>query len=92
MDVATFKTNRPEFAKAATPRIQAAIDACTRRVDAVLLGSDAELAIELLTAHMLAMGPSGREARFKDISSKTVYLDEYERVILPYAAGQGITP
>jgi hypothetical protein len=91
-DPAVFIVRRPEFAKASTARIQAALDDAAADTSEEIFGAAATRAQELLAAHILACGPSGREAKFKVIDSTTVYLSERKRLEDLVAAGYGITP
>lgn len=91
-DPAAFKVLRPEFAGAKDARITAALTSAANQTDETIFGDDAEDAQVLLACHILAMGPSGREAKFRDITSDTVYSVERRRLETIHCAGYGITP
>jgi hypothetical protein len=92
-DPAVFVANHfPEFAKANTGRIQAALDDAAANTSEAVFGASTERAQVLLAAHTLASGPSGREAKFRVIDSTTVYLTERHRLEDLVAPGYGVTP
>jgi hypothetical protein len=87
-----FLARFPEFAKAGEARIQAALDDAAAQTDATVFGTLTDRAQSLLAAHYLAGGPSGREARPKDVESKTVYLTAREEIELTHCGGYGAAP
>lgn len=95
MTNAEFRIAYPNFAKTVSVPdavLDPALADAARMTDAATWGALYDKAHGLLTAHILSMGPSGREARFKAIDSRTVYLVERERLEVLVAAGWGVTP
>ena len=73
-------------------RVTAALTSAARDTSEAVFGDAAEDAQVLLACHILASGPSGREAKFKDITARTAYLAERERLENNCCPGYGITP
>lgn len=91
MTVADFLARAPEFrtfkseATNGEARIQAALDAATRRTDSSVFGDDTDSAIFFLAAHLLASSPSGKDARLKGEGFVSLYLEERRRLESIYA-------
>jgi len=84
-----FLARFPEFTKAGTDRIQAALDDAAAQTDATVFGNLTDRAQSLLAAHFLSVSPSGREARPKDVESETVYLTQRRELELTHCGGYG---
>lgn len=89
MTEAEFRDRGPEFQGASSARVQAALDAATRRTDAEVFGGLAEDAIFFLAAHLLVSSPTGKDARLKGEGFVSVYLEErvaLEALVAPLLA------
>lgn len=73
----TFKSNAPN----GEARIQAALDAATRRSDAAVFGDETDTAIYLLAAHLLCASPTGKDARLKGEGFVSVYLQTRNELV-----------
>lgn len=91
MDVTGFIERAPEFrtfvsgAVNGTARVQAALDAATRRTDPAIFGADTDDAIFFLAAHLLSASPTGKDARLKGEGFQTIYAEERQRLEAIYA-------
>lgn len=79
--VAAFKARFAEFVPIGDATVQANLDAAYTRLDVAALGTRYDEAAVWLAAHTLALAPSGMSARLESDKARTVYLEEYERLI-----------
>jgi hypothetical protein len=59
----TFVASFPEFRPATPALVDAQIAKAVAQIDASVWGAKADLGVELLTAHLLAISPFGQQAR-----------------------------
>jgi hypothetical protein len=73
MTVAEFKAKYPEFTEAGDPLIQEHLDDAAAQTDAEIWGDKSEIGIGLMTAHLMALSPYGRNARLEKEPFTTIY-------------------
>ena len=87
VDVESFLVGFPEFRPAEATLITPMIAKATLQVDASVWGSKADLGIELLTAHLLAISPFGQNARLASKEGKTTYLTRFNAMVKQVTPG-----
>jgi hypothetical protein len=86
-----FLERAPEWRTAKAARITAALAAAEKRTDPSVFGTLTDDAHFYLTAHLLAVSPTGKAARLDGASFRTLYLDERERIEREAAAALSVS-
>ena len=81
VDVESFLVGFPEFRPAEATLITPTIAKATLQVDVSVWGSKADLGIELLTAHLLALSPFGQNARLVSEDGSTTYGKQHMEIV-----------
>lgn len=75
-----FLDRAPEWKTATDARVDAALAQAATRTDEDVFGDRVNDAHFYLTAHLLAVSPTGKAARLDGSGMRTLYLDERERI------------
>lgn len=91
LDLATFRTRRPEFASIADATITAALADALKRMSVPAFGDKADEAQMWLAAHLMAQAPWGYPARLQGrTDGATVYSAAFDQLVRENGAGYGI--
>lgn len=89
MDIATFRTNRPEFRDVPPDAIADALAIAGRRISATVWGTQYDDGVSLLAAHYLTTTPFGGGTRLVPDPTKTsTYLLAFEDLQSEVCAGR----
>lgn len=89
VSIATFLVQYPEFSETDTNHVQAALDQAALETPAAVHDDNADKVIMLRTAHALAMGPAGSNARVEGQPGETTYSLELRKYEVLGACGLG---
>jgi hypothetical protein len=91
LDLASFRVLYPEMDRVADTLAQAKLDEAEGRIDPDYFGAGAvDQAHGLLSAHLIAISPAGRQARLvpeKAQGNSTTYYREYEAMLREFNPG-----
>jgi uncharacterized protein YaiI (UPF0178 family) len=89
--VQRFRKAYPEFRETAEELVQQKLDAADERINDSVFGDNVSIrATMLLAAHLLAISPSGEQARIWVRGSQTtMYKREFDDLSLIYTFGSG---
>lgn len=91
MLIATFRTKYPEYATAQPDAfVQQFLDEASRSIDAEVASDRYDDMHGLLTAHLLALSPHGKNARMvTPATGNTPYKTRYDAMVIECTAGLG---
>lgn len=80
MDLATFRTQYPEFAKTSDSLVSTMLAVAVSRMSVAEWGDQYDQGQGLLTASLLALSPNGMTARLQSDKATSTYGTAYERL------------
>jgi hypothetical protein len=78
VDLATFRTQYPEFAKTSDPLVSTMLAAAASRMSQPYWGDQYDQGHGLLTASMLAIAPNGMTARLQSDKGMSTYAQAFD--------------
>ncbi len=87
VDADSFLAGFPEFRPAEKALIDVMIAKAVLQVDAGVWGPKADLGVELLTAHLLAISPFGQNARMVSKTGTTTYQTRFKEMVKQVTPG-----
>jgi len=93
VDFASFRNRRPEFATTSNVVVQAALNDAAAQMNQIVWGELYDEAHMWLAAHLIALGPSGHDARNEaNPSTGTTYKTQYDDLIPKAVSCYGTVP
>lgn len=87
IDLPTFRAQYPEFSKASDALVTARLADAVLRTPSDIWGDKTETGTFLLTAHLLALGPNGRDLRKGEKPGDSPYWRERNRMAITVSSG-----